>query len=51
MEFSAKQIAEFLQGEIVGDPDAKVNNVSKIEILRFEGINDIFIENESNFEL
>jgi len=31
MEFTAKQIAEFLQGEIVGDPDAKVNNVSKIE--------------------
>ncbi|MBL7110354.1 MAG: UDP-3-O-(3-hydroxymyristoyl)glucosamine N-acyltransferase [Bacteroidales bacterium] len=31
MEFSAKQIAEFVQGEIVGDPDARVNNVSKIE--------------------
>ena len=31
MEFSARQIAELLHGEIVGDPDTKVNNVSKIE--------------------
>ncbi|MGV8962151.1 MAG: UDP-3-O-(3-hydroxymyristoyl)glucosamine N-acyltransferase [Candidatus Saccharimonadaceae bacterium] len=31
MEFSAKQIAEFLQGEIEGNPDVKVNNFAKIE--------------------
>lgn len=31
MEFSAKQIADFLQGEIVGNPDVKVNNFAKIE--------------------
>ena len=31
MEFTAKQIAEFLKGEIVGDPDATVSNVSRIE--------------------
>ncbi|MCW3805076.1 UDP-3-O-(3-hydroxymyristoyl)glucosamine N-acyltransferase [Plebeiibacterium marinum] len=31
MEFSAKQIAELIEGVVVGDPDATVNNVSKIE--------------------
>jgi len=31
MEFTAKAIAEFLQGEVVGDADVKVNNVAKIE--------------------
>jgi UDP-3-O-[3-hydroxymyristoyl] glucosamine N-acyltransferase len=31
MEFTAKMIAEFLHGEIEGNPDAKINNVSKIE--------------------
>lgn len=31
MEFTAKAIAEFLQGEVVGDPEIKVNNVAKIE--------------------
>ena len=31
MEFSAKQIAEYLQGEIIGDPTVIVNNFSKIE--------------------
>ena len=31
MEFSAKMIAEFLQGEIVGNPDVVVSNVAKIE--------------------
>lgn len=31
MEFSAKQIADFLQGEIVGNPDVKVNDFAKIE--------------------
>jgi UDP-3-O-[3-hydroxymyristoyl] glucosamine N-acyltransferase len=31
MEFSAKQIAELIDGVVVGNPDAKVNNVSKIE--------------------
>ncbi len=31
MEFSAKQIAELIDGVIVGDPEVKVNNVSKIE--------------------
>lgn len=31
MEFTAKAVAEFLKGEILGDPDIKVNNVSKIE--------------------
>lgn len=31
MEFSAQQIADFLQGEISGDADVKVNNLSKIE--------------------
>lgn len=31
MEFSAKQIADFLKGEITGNPDVKVNNFAKIE--------------------
>lgn len=31
MEFSAKQIAEFLQGEIVGNADATVSTFAKIE--------------------
>ena len=31
MEFTAQQIADFLQGEVIGDPNVKVNNVSKIE--------------------
>lgn len=31
MEFTAKQIADFLQGEIEGNPDVKVNDFAKIE--------------------
>ena len=31
MEFSAKQIAELINGVVVGDPDAKITSVSKIE--------------------
>ncbi len=31
MEFSAQQIADFLHGEIIGDRDIKVNNLSKID--------------------
>jgi UDP-3-O-[3-hydroxymyristoyl] glucosamine N-acyltransferase len=31
MEFSAKQIAALLEGKIEGDPEVKVNNLSKIE--------------------
>lgn len=31
MEFSAKQIAAFLNGTVEGDPDVKVSNFSKIE--------------------
>ena len=31
MEFTARQIADFLQGTIVGDPDTKVSTFSKIE--------------------
>ncbi len=31
MEFTAKIIAEFLKGEVIGNPDTKVNNVAKIE--------------------
>jgi len=31
MEFTAKAIAEFLKGEVIGNPEIKVNNVSKIE--------------------
>lgn len=31
MEFTAKQIADFLQGEIEGNPDVIVNNFAKIE--------------------
>lgn len=31
MEFSAAQIASILSGEIVGNPDVNVNNLSKIE--------------------
>ncbi len=31
MEFTARSIAEFLKGEIVGDPDTKVSGVAKIE--------------------
>ncbi|MCD6354893.1 MAG: UDP-3-O-(3-hydroxymyristoyl)glucosamine N-acyltransferase [Prolixibacteraceae bacterium] len=31
MEFKATDIADFLQGEIVGDGDVKISNISKIE--------------------
>lgn len=31
MEFTAKMIADFLQGEITGNPEAKVETVAKIE--------------------
>jgi UDP-3-O-[3-hydroxymyristoyl] glucosamine N-acyltransferase len=31
MEFTAKQIAEILNGTVEGNPDVKVNNLSKIE--------------------
>jgi len=31
MEFSAEQIADLLKGKVVGQPDIKVNNISKIE--------------------
>ncbi len=31
MEFTAKKIAEYLNGEVVGDPKAKVSKVSRIE--------------------
>jgi UDP-3-O-[3-hydroxymyristoyl] glucosamine N-acyltransferase len=31
MEFTAQAIAEFLKGEVVGNPEIKVNNVAKIE--------------------
>jgi len=31
MEFTATAIAQFLKGEIVGDPDVKVNTVARIE--------------------
>ncbi len=31
MEFTALEIASFLKGEVVGNPEVKVNNVSKIE--------------------
>ncbi|MCG8411776.1 MAG: UDP-3-O-(3-hydroxymyristoyl)glucosamine N-acyltransferase [Bacteroidales bacterium] len=31
MEFTAQAIAEFLKGEVIGNPEIKVNNVAKIE--------------------
>lgn len=31
MEFTAQQLADFLKGEVVGDPAVKVNNFAKIE--------------------
>jgi len=31
MEFSAKQIADLLNGSISGNPEAKVHTISKIE--------------------
>ncbi len=31
MNFTAEAIAEFLQGEVVGDPSVEINNISKIE--------------------
>ena len=31
MEFTASTIAGFLKGEIIGDPDIKVNTIAKIE--------------------
>ena len=31
MEFSIKQIAEYLNAEVVGDENLKLNNLSKIE--------------------
>jgi UDP-3-O-[3-hydroxymyristoyl] glucosamine N-acyltransferase len=36
MEFTAKAIAEFLNGEVVGNPEVKVNNVAKIEEAKAE---------------
>lgn len=34
MEFTAKQISDYLKGEIDGDPELKVNTISKIEEAR-----------------
>lgn len=31
MEYSAKEIADFLQGQIEGDPDVKISQIAKIE--------------------
>ena len=31
MEFSAQQVASFLNGEIIGDPTVSVHDFSKIE--------------------
>ena len=31
MEFSAKQIAEFLHGEVEGNPDVRLSDFAKIE--------------------
>ncbi len=31
MEYSAKEIADFLQGKIEGDPDVKISQIAKIE--------------------
>jgi len=31
MNFTAEALAEFLQGEVIGDPKVEVNNISKIE--------------------
>lgn len=31
MDFTAKAIAELVQGEVIGNPDVTVNNISKIE--------------------
>lgn len=31
MEFSAQMIASFLEGEVIGNPDAAVSSVAKIE--------------------
>ena len=31
MKFTAKQIAEILEGDIVGNPDAEVSKLAKIE--------------------
>ena len=31
MEFTANQIAELLKGQIEGNPDVKINKLSKIE--------------------
>ena len=31
MEFNAATLAEFLKGEIVGDPETKVNTIAQIE--------------------
>ncbi|PTS87597.1 UDP-3-O-(3-hydroxymyristoyl)glucosamine N-acyltransferase, partial [Flavobacterium sp. HMWF030] len=31
MKFTAEQIAEILEGEVVGDPNAEVSRLSKIE--------------------
>ncbi|MFY9172946.1 MAG: LpxD N-terminal domain-containing protein, partial [Petrimonas mucosa] len=31
MTFTAQQIADFLKGEIVGNPDVEVDNFAKIE--------------------
>ena len=30
MKFTAKQIADILEGEVVGNPNAEVNKLSKI---------------------
>ena len=31
MEFTAQQIAAFLQGEVIGDPNVRVSDLAKIE--------------------
>ena len=43
MEFSAKQIAAFIQGEIIGDENATVHTFAKIE----EGMPGVFVSPRS----
>lgn len=45
MKFTAKQIAELVQGKLIGNPDAEVNSLSKIEDGKKESITFIAKEN------
>ena len=48
MEFSAKQIATFIQGEIVGDENVTVHTFAKIEEVKPQ-IYILYLRNQSQY--